>query len=604
MRPLGLLLLAAALARADDRLLDELEAEVARLRYAGREAAAERLEQETSRLRRRAWSRSDEPTVSVIAARAGKPSVYGGLRRDTVVIEVTARIELVLVSPRPVRWEIRVEEGGEVARIWTSGDSRHWVQGVETSKVYRLGPVIAYRRDDADFRKLERMVEEKVERPIVWFEGRLEAVDAPFVVGPVHPRWLDAARRAAIGRLHWNATRGRRARLREALAHLRYDATTEVREGESRRLSFGPCTPAGPLLEEREELPFRTFTVVRDAKSGASFGLDEGGLARHDGAGGVELLDVPDMWPRVRGAYGLALDTRRRRVLMATRGGAGYLYAFDIDAGTWRVLGDMDHVGVAGLAYDALRDRLFCVSYAEKGGFALHVIAPDGTWLGDVAVDPVRLPGRVERAVQAHAAAGKLVVTYPSRPARAYVLEPETGQLLATLDQRPYASLEPLTRAEMERAWRALRSESARAARRAGLRLADGGDDAVAFLRARLLSREPSDSQAFPVWIEHLGADGAGLREHAQHRLEAAGDAALPVLADVAGRATSPEVRVRARFAAKRIRERASLDEQRVERAIDVLERIDTPAAYALLLELREESPEAALAVRRMSRPR
>jgi hypothetical protein len=73
--------------------------------------------------------------------------------------------------------------------------------------------------------------------------------------------------------------------------------------------------------------------------------------------------DVPRLsWP-----CGIAFDTKRKRLIVATLGGVGYLYAFSPKTKKWSLLADLANLDLAGLVYDEKRDCLYGLHLGAKG---------------------------------------------------------------------------------------------------------------------------------------------------------------------------------------------------------------------------------------------
>lgn len=116
-------------------------------------------------------------------------------------------------------------------------------------------------------------------------------------------------------------------------------------------------------------------------------------------------LSEPMSWP-----VGIAFDSRRRRVVIATLGGEGFLYAHEPDTGRWAILGSLRGVDLEGLVYDPTRDVL----YGLSGGARLHRFSPDGLAQG-VTLVPGAPPGGggPSSRVQMASVYGKLLLVYP-----------------------------------------------------------------------------------------------------------------------------------------------------------------------------------------------
>jgi hypothetical protein len=126
-------------------------------------------------------------------------------------------------------------------------------------------------------------------------------------------------------------------------------------------------------------------------------------------------------------------------------------------------------------------------------------------------------------------------------------------------------------------------------------------------LLARRFAPEPGAAADLGRWIDLLADDDPLLRDMAQGRLLAAGTRAEEYLASIDGETLSPEARRRIAWVLKAIGGEGRV--QRSQRAIRVLEWIESPAAEALLRELAESgdpqrAAAALTALRRIDLPR
>ncbi|MHC4550513.1 MAG: hypothetical protein ACYTEZ_17235 [Planctomycetota bacterium] len=408
-------------------------------------------------------------------------------------------------------------------------------------------------------------------------------------------------------------TRRRRFERREEMKRLRFEALHYAphSEGRKRHTSFGPFHPAGPLLGRHLRLPaWLEFAVVavREPGSAHVYALRRNEVVRYDtatGEGGV--IAIPKGWPQAREAVGLAVDTRRRRLLFASRDRVGYLYAFDLARETWSVLGDLDRLDLAGLTYDARRDTLYGVSFAPRR-LQVHRFASDGRRLGTSAV-AVRPPEDRRTPLQLACVEGRLIVLYPPvrdrqgrtwSVTRAHVVAPWAGEVLSSAVQRPHTSPAPLTPVERWRSWSRLAGRDWEVALQ---RLADGGLETVRFVAQRLrTARQPP--AAIERWLRLLAHDRSTVRAYAQAQLERLDTLAVGHLTSALLTEDAPELRAGAQRALTAIRARASpsTHHHRALRAVRVLELIDAPESVAVLEELARREDARATAARQALR--
>lgn len=627
MRRLGLLLLLAGGAGGEDGLPARTEALLAGIeslaqaeREGGRGAEADALEADVRALRRRIAEDGNPPPSTVPETHVVYVRNAPERNRGRAIVRVTLRsrpVVLVLGCGVPVTWLVDAA-GADLTRIVTFGDPERHV--VVTPDV----PVGTLARHAVDHRApghetLARQVEEATGGPVATFLG-VETLDPgkPFVVGPGNPDWLAQEALADAVRLHWRATRARRAAVREDLKKARFRFLYRWQEGKSLRASFAEWTPLGPLLARQVELPdllAPSSAAVEDAERGDLYLLRAGALIRYRPATRrPDVLGVPDTLPKAMERCALAIDTRRGRLLLATRHEKGYLYALDLASRQWSVVGDLDGVDAAGMAYDARLDAVLCVEHGKDKRLRLHRFsAAEGRRLHATEVDAPGL--REERPMAAASVDGRLVLLYPppepsahriGEEALAFVVDLQSGETVYAGGVRPWEDFEPVPEDGLAELWDALLAADHDGAARAMRKLAAQGDVAVEFV-AKRFAPDPGTAGDLGELVRMLSDDDPLARDLAQHRLVAAGPRATEFLAGLDLDALPPEARRRVAAALRQVEEPGRL--RRSLRAIQVLEAIETPAAEALLRHLAAKgeprrAAAAAAALRRMSAPR
>jgi hypothetical protein len=627
VRRAGLLLLLAGGAGGEEdlpartgALLSEIESVAEAEREGGRGAEADALETEVRALRRRIAERgspapSTEPETHVVYVRNAPDRIW---RRAIVRVTLRSRpVVLVLGCSGPVTWQVDAE-GANLRKILTFGDPECQVVAKPEAPV----EMIRQQRFDhrtPGYETLARQVEEATGGAVATFLG-VEALDPekPFVLGPGNPEWLAQHALAEAARLHWRATRARRAALREELRGARFRFLYRWMEGKRLHASFGDWTPLGPLLARQvvlDSLVAPSSAAVEDAGREELYLLRAGALIRYPLATRQpEVLHVPDTLPEEHGRCALAIDTRRDRLLLATRDDIGYLYALDLARRKWSVVNDLGGVDARGMAYDERRDAVLLVERGKDGTLTLHRFSPEeGRRLHST---PLLVPPiREERPMAAACRGGRLILLYPppeasahriGTDAMAYVVEPHTGNLLFASRVRPWEDFEPLPRQRFAELWDGLLSTDEESAGHAMRTLAGQGDAAVSFLVERF-TPDPGTAEDLGRWVRMLSDDDTLARDLAQHRLVLAGPRAEEFLAGLDLDGLPPEARRRVVAALRQVEEPGRL--RRSLRAILALEAIETPAAEALLRQLAAKgdgrrAEAAAAALRRMGVPR
>ncbi len=607
---------APALAHDTDALLAELDAETLARREGGRGAEAETLALEVDALRRRAAGAA-QPAASALpevhAVRLqGRGSSSTQVRTSVHVTVVGRPVILVLSSVTPVWWDVDVAAGAEVCRVLTAGADQT-VRGIRG----RAEPVEDAAFLDADPLTLEGAVEAKVGARL----ATLLRATADLVVGPGNPEWQAQHVHADAVDLYWRSTRARRAAQREELKKVRFGALCHWRDPATPqlpRVSFGEWTPLGPLLARQDVLPdvlAVATAAVRDEERGEVYLLRHGVLIRYAlPSGPPEVLRVPDTLPQVREPCALAVDTRRHRLLLATRHDHGYLYAMDLKSREWSLVNDLDDVDAAGMAYDEQRDAILCLEYGERNAVRLHRFSPlDGRRQRDILLRLPPLAG--SRPLVAACVKGRLLLLCPPAPelahrdadeSLAFVVEPHSGEVLFAARTRAWEEFAPLAEAQLEDLWNELVLRDETQAGRAMRALAGQGHAAVTLL-ARRLRPELGAAEELGRYVALLADDDAMVRDLAQHRLIEAGPRAEEFLAGLDSEDLPPEARRRVGAAPKAVGGPGRL--RRNLRAIQVLEWIESPAAESLLRDLAAKGEPrrcaaAGEALSRIDRPR
>jgi hypothetical protein len=150
--------------------------------------------------------------------------------------------------------------------------------------------------------------------------------------------------------------------------------------------------------------------------------------------------------------------------------------------------------------------------------------------------------------------------------------------------------------------WAALAAEDASAAYESMWALASIPDQAVPYLRNRLPVRETADADRVARLLKDLDDDRFSVRERAMKELAEMGEATEPLLREQLSAAPSPEVRQRVEVLLDSAQNAVGdADAVRALRAIEVLERIATPASRDTLEEAAAGKSGARLKARAQS---
>jgi len=138
-------------------------------------------------------------------------------------------------------------------------------------------------------------------------------------------------------------------------------------------LSVGMFTLDGPDLDSLTPLPRGVRYVARGKDDRTLFGLGNHEVYR---IAEGELIDITPQGngiPELSWPVGMAYDTKRDRLIVATLGGVGYLYAYSVDSEEWSVISDMNNIDVFGLCYDESADHLVAL-YSDRRKSELQLL--------------------------------------------------------------------------------------------------------------------------------------------------------------------------------------------------------------------------------------
>ena len=273
--------------------------------------------------------------------------IYEGYKRtgdqihgDRAVVAVDrpkTRVILVLSAYEPVTWEIKPTAGTLIEKVILGGYERQAVKGLpertQVDEAYRGAAGAdfvryAYRIDTPEFRGLVHHLDKKLKLPLSSFQGMYAAKqDAPIVINRVQddPRLsADYPKPAA----------------KEELPELIFWAMQMVPgdRGFEMEASYGDFTLAGPIAETLKPLPRGILQVAFNPVTKKHYASTMHEVGELDLATKaftkIDMgIDVPKLsWPA-----GLTVDTKRRRLLVTSR---GYFYSCDLATGEWSAVAE------------------------------------------------------------------------------------------------------------------------------------------------------------------------------------------------------------------------------------------------------------------------
>lgn len=287
---------------------------------------------------------ANEPEVHVVGIYEGSVETDGkihGPQASVTVDRPGKQVVLVLNSYGPVTWHFAVTGGTQVQKVILAGRLPQAVKGLaDEVTVVRLQDgsepttlPLCYDRDSCDFVPLVRRACKLTSTDRVSsFHGAYIALK-PFVVDRV-----DADKK--LGAHYPEPTP--LAMLPAAVQSLRFKSHHYVdgaRIGVGPLVSYGDFTLAGPVEDTLVPLPAGVTRLALDPVAKQWYGIQGNDVVTvdlmHKETEKMEFgLDVPPLSVPCE----ITFDTKRRRLIVGSSAGGGYLYAYTPDKGEWTVI--------------------------------------------------------------------------------------------------------------------------------------------------------------------------------------------------------------------------------------------------------------------------
>lgn len=202
---------------------------------------------------------------------------------------------------------------------------------------------------------------------------------------------------------------------------------------------YGEFTMQGPVQATLVPLPRNVGEVVSDGQ-GNLFGMGGHELYQLDAVSYETTEIVAKGVPEVSWTMGLAYDTKRNRVLLATLGGEGFIYSYDHANESWSVLGSLDNVDVTAIAYLEPSDRIFAIaadrSPGREGQALLYEYAAEsGELVQHRSIELLIVGEFIDRALQLISVDNTLVFVQMPKAAKdsgalvIHMIDPKSGEV-------------------------------------------------------------------------------------------------------------------------------------------------------------------------------
>lgn len=605
--------------------LKTIQGEVDRLRKAGDTNAAFQMATELHKHVRSVSSKGievrQESELHVIGVYEGflENRAFQDKRVGTAVVDVQLTkqpIVLALASCDPVKWQVQLADGAVVQKVVVCGGHAQEIKGLPKSvPVIDAGRFFAYSKSDwRRYTDFTSKLGAKTGLDVATFQGGYRPTRT-FVIGPANVSWRHDLLEFRVDSLHETAARYQREQQRIAMQAIRFRAVHAAPSNEPFfrvQASLAAFTPTGPIATTLQPLPQQVFHVAVDPRDSKLYVISGHKVASvNDATGKLQPIELDAGLPEISWPCGITFDTKRRRVVLVTLGGEGFIYGYSPDTSQWSKIASCDNIDMQTISYSSENDVLYAIGCDHRSGGNLLTISPGGAVISRTSLPKSISTDRSHGSATGNqiVAVGKQVVVFsPNRSSdrksktviKSYLINPRSGEVLWSGEARPHAGSRKLEQVDMEKIWAALRDAETNEADRLMWQLAAGGDAAVKFVRTQFKPLPKPDKDRIAKLIVALGDDEFTVRQEAQRELASMDGLAADLLQTAAEKSESIEVRQRIRRLLEQIKNRSggTPESRRELRAIDVLSRIGTSAAGAALKNLAAESKTATRAIK------
>ena len=335
-------------------------------------------------------------------------SIYGGFEQTgekihgpKALVNVDRpgkHVTLVLTSHSGATWYVTASKDTHIRKVILGGNEEQAVEGVpKSTEITKAWPgqtptplSASYKPVGPGFRRLVKQVYALTKTELASFHGAYRPKsDAPFLIDNVQDDsqlLVDYPQPTPLDKLP------RDARDITFFAH-QYLAGQDRRSLTS---SFGQYTVTGPVVKSLKPLPKGVSRVAYDPVGKMHYGISGHGVVQIDTETNVVKplklgLGVPKLsWP-----CEITYDTKRKRVILGSSGGGGYLYAYSTEKEQWSVISKRPGAFDA-FVYSPADDFIYGVlfEYSEEGNVAsLARVNANGAIVSKIPLGPPIQPG-------------------------------------------------------------------------------------------------------------------------------------------------------------------------------------------------------------------
>jgi len=604
---------------------EKVEKEIARTRAAGSTAEADKLDEQfaVSRELLRGPFQPPQPKTPVLhaigmyrghIANANAKRINNRLQGSAKVrVQQTGQpIVLLLAAYEPVKWIVEIDEGVEITKAFISGYHPQEVEGlpadlkVENFSTPATRSKIGYSTaaGNQGHELFASRVKVSIGMTLQTFQGATVHTGQTFIIGPENPGWRYQYASAVLDPLYQRAADYELAEARKLVEPIRYVGVFQAANDIQRQLlELCEFSPGGPINDTERKLPPGVTLIAHDPQEDVWYGVVNRNICQLDlEAQTAKQVASKGETPRLSWPAGLAFDTLRRRLVVASFGSGMPVYEYRIASNTWKVLSNDRYVEYSAMAYNGEQDMLYAIVRPyPKRQLSIARVAPNGEL---DSVVPITASIKVSRSplepMQLTSAGQYAILTVTPKQASArlrknsasnvFVIDTKSGDVLYQGPQFKHDRTDKFDAAALPDLWAKLGEDES--VDLMMWRMALGHNETADFIRENLPPIPKPDADRIAELIEQLDADEYVDRIAAAEELETfggqAGEQLLGAIRDASLEAKK-QVRRLILQATSGIPNNA--DVRREIRATQILARIPTEESYHILQGLTTGPP-------------
>ena len=308
------------------------------------------------------------------------------------------RLILVLTSYSGATWHVTTSKETRVRQVILGGYEEQAVKGVaESTEIVKAWrgeshkPLYySYKAVGPNFRQLVKQIHALTGTELSSFHGRYRPEsNAPFVIDAVQE---DPQISSSYPQPTPLSEFPPGARDVKFVAH-HYVSGRHRHELAS---SFGEYTLSGPIENTLQPLPDGVSRITYDPIDKVHYGISGHGVVKIGGeANDVKPIKLGLNVPRLSWPCEVTFDTKRKRVILGSSGGGGYLYAYSTEKQQWSVISKRPGA-LDAFVYSPADDFIYGVlfEHSDEGNVAsLAKVNPEGAIVSRLPLGPPIHPG-------------------------------------------------------------------------------------------------------------------------------------------------------------------------------------------------------------------